>query len=170
MPLIEVLTEIESDIHICFDLARNIDFHKESLEHTGEIAIAGKTTGYIGLGEWVSWEAIHFGFVQHLTSRITEFNRPYFFVDEMVLGLFKSFRHEHIFEEQGNKTLMINKFYFESPFGFLGKLANVLVLKKYMKKLLTIRAQALKAFAEKKTEDKLRRLRVLANKNQFCLI
>jgi ligand-binding SRPBCC domain-containing protein len=155
MPLVEVKTEIHSDLHTCFDLARNIDIHKESLKHTREIAIAGKTAGYIGLGEWVSWEAIHFGVAQHLTSKITEFNRPYFFVDEMVLGAFKSYRHEHIFKQKADKTLMLDKFYFESPFGVIGKLANILVLKKYMTKLLKTRGEVLKQHAEKITTDKL---------------
>ena len=40
MPLIELRTIIDADIKTCFDLARNIDFHKESIKHPVEIAIA----------------------------------------------------------------------------------------------------------------------------------
>lgn len=148
MPLIKVQTEIKTDLKTCFDLARSIDFHKESLKHTNEIPIAGKTTGLIGLNEWVSWEAKHFGFVQHLTSKITAFNAPYYFTDEMVFGAFKSFKHEHIFKETENGTLMIDKFDFESPFGFLGKLANQIFLKRYMYRLLRTRSEAIKVKAE----------------------
>ncbi|TBM99758.1 cell division protein [Hyunsoonleella flava] len=161
MPLIEIETHIECDIQTCFDVARDIDIHKESLKHTGEIAIAGKITGLIELGEWVSWEAKHFGFVQHLTSRITEFESPIFFVDEMVFGAFKSFRHEHIFKEKDSGTIMIDKFYFESPLGILGHAANTLFLKRYMLKLLKTRNAVIKnkaevLFAEKNnTSDKL---------------
>lgn len=155
MPLIVIKTEIFSDIKTCFDLARNIDMHKESLKHTGEIPIAGKTTGLIELGEWVSWEAKHLGFVQHLTSKITEFESPNYFVDEMVLGAFKSFRHEHIFHDVVDKTLMIDKFYFESPFGVLGQTANVLFLKRYMKNLLKTRNKLLKKEAEEKYKKSL---------------
>nr|WP_321225937.1 hypothetical protein [uncultured Psychroserpens sp.] len=61
MPTIEIKTYISADIQTCFDLARNIDFHKASMEHSNEKAIAGKTSGLIGLGEWVTWEAKHFG-------------------------------------------------------------------------------------------------------------
>ena len=68
MPLIELHTEINADIKTCFDLSRNIDFHKESLKHSNEKAIAGKTFGLIELGEWVTWEAVHFGVKQKLTS------------------------------------------------------------------------------------------------------
>ncbi|MEC3907413.1 SRPBCC family protein [Tamlana sp. 2201CG12-4] len=160
MPQIEVETEIYSDIHTCFDLARDIDVHKESLKHTGEIPIAGRTSGLIKLGEWVSWEALHFGIVQHLTSKITEFDRPNYFVDEMIFGAFKSYRNEHIFKQENGKTIMINKFDFESPYGIIGKLVNWLFLKKYMTKLLKIRNKMLKSTAEdievKKLRSKLR--------------
>ena len=148
MPLIEVQNKINADLKVCFDLSRNIDFHKESLKHTGEIAIAGKTAGLIKLGEWVSWEAKHFGFVQHLTSKITEFESPNYFVHEMVFGIFKSYRHEHIFKLENRKTIMIDKFYFESPFGIIGKFVNWLFLKKYMTNLLKTRNKILKDKAE----------------------
>jgi ligand-binding SRPBCC domain-containing protein len=153
MPLIEIKTYIASDIKTCFDLARNIDIHQESLKHTEELPIAGKTTGLIGLGEWVSWEAKHFGFVQHLTSKITEFESPNYFVDEMVFGAFKSFRHEHIFKTFKGGTLMIDKFYFEAPFGLLGKIANTTFLKRYMKNLIQKRNSYIKAEAEKHLQE-----------------
>jgi len=148
MPTIEIKTEILADKKKCFDLARNIELHQESLQFSGEKAIAGKTKGLIGKGEWVCWEAKHFGFVQHLTSKITEFEAPDYFVDEMVMGAFKSFRHEHRFEETNAGTLMTEVFYFESPLGILGKIANTLFLKRYMKRLLKTRNKFLKERAE----------------------
>jgi ligand-binding SRPBCC domain-containing protein len=148
MPLIEIKTTIQADNQTCFDLARNIDFHKDSLKYSNEKAVAGKTSGLIGLGESVTWEAKHFGVTQQLTSKIIEFDAPHYFVDEMVSGAFKSFRHEHILKKEKNQTLMIDKFYFESPFLFLGKLANVLFLKRYMENLLETRNQFLKEKAE----------------------
>ena len=156
MPLIELETVLNSDIKTCFDLARNIDLHQKSLKYSKEKAIAGKTSGLIELGEWVSWEAKHLGFVQHLTSKITEFEAPNYFVDEMVFGAFKSFRHEHHFrtsknlgiKSSENKTIMTDKFFFESPYGLVGKFVNVLFLKRFMRKLLVTRNQFLKETAE----------------------
>ncbi|WP_289045741.1 SRPBCC family protein [uncultured Olleya sp.] len=148
MPLITLKTIIDADIKTCFDLSRNIDFHTESLKHSKEKAIAGKTSGLIELGETVTWETFHFGVKQQLTSKITQFNSPNYFVDEMVSGVFKSFKHEHIFSVQNNKTIMVDKFYFKSPFGVLGKIANVLFLKKYMSNLLNTRNKSLKIKAE----------------------
>jgi len=148
MPLIEIHTLVNADAKTCFDLARNIDVHQQSLKQSDEKAIAGKISGLIGLGEWVSWEGKHLGFVQHLTSRITEFDSPNYFVDEMVYGAFKSFKHKHIFKKEGNQILMIDEFDFKSPYGILGRLANVLFLKRYMVKLLKSRANFIKEKAE----------------------
>lgn len=148
MPQIEVKTTIFANVTTCFDLARNIDIHQESMMNSEEKAIAGKISGHINLGEWVSWEAKHFGIVQHLTSRITEFDSPNYFVDEMVYGAFKSFRHKHIFQSIGDATLMIDEFHFKSPYGLLGHLANQLFLKRYMTNLLKTRGNYIKEKAE----------------------
>jgi ligand-binding SRPBCC domain-containing protein len=150
MAVIRIKTYINADIQTCFDLSRNIDFHKVSMEQSNEKAIAGKTSGLIGLGEWVTWEAKHFGIKQQLTSKITEFESPHRFVDEQVKGVFKSFKHEHVFISEGNgKTLMIDVFDFQSPLGVFGKLANQLFLKRYMTNLLITRNGFLKQKAEK---------------------
>ncbi|WP_407557767.1 SRPBCC family protein [Winogradskyella sp. 4-2091] len=148
MPKIEIKTLIKADLKTCLDLARNIDFHKDSMAHSKEKAIAGKTSGLIALGESVTWEAKHFGVTQQLTSKITAFESPTYFVDEMVSGAFKSFKHEHIFSTQQDKTLMVDVFHFQSPFGILGQLADVLFLKRYMTNLLRTRNEFLKIKAE----------------------
>ncbi|RZJ27869.1 MAG: cell division protein, partial [Flavobacterium sp.] len=121
MKLIKLQTRIKADILIVFDLARSIDLHKISTSHTNEQAIAGRTSGLIEIDETVTWRARHFGIYQTLTSKITQFERPNIFVDEMVSGAFKSFRHEHIFETDGTETLMTDVFKFEAPGGFFGK-------------------------------------------------
>ena len=145
---IEFTTIINAPVERCFDLSRSIDLHMESTRQTGEKAIAGRTSGLIELGEKVTWRAKHFGIWQTLTSKITEFHRPNCFVDEMVSGAFKSFRHEHLFKQQEGQTLMTDTFSFESPLGLLGWLANVLFLKSYMKRLLLKRNEVIKQTAE----------------------
>ncbi len=99
MPVIELNTNIAAPIQLVFNLSRNMDMHQRSMSHTKEKAIAGKTTGLIELGETVTWKARHFGINQKLTVKITEFDSPFFFVDEQIKGIFKSFRHEHYFQE-----------------------------------------------------------------------
>jgi ligand-binding SRPBCC domain-containing protein len=130
-------------------LARSIDLHKISTEHTNEEAIAGTTSGLIGANESVTWRAKHFGVYQTLTSKITEFETPSLFVDEMVEGAFKRFRHEHHFQSiEGGHTLMRDVFDYTSPFGLLGKLADYLFLERYMRKLLEKRNEIIREFAE----------------------
>jgi len=148
MPSIELITHINSDIQICFDLSRSIDLHKISTEKTNEKAIAGKLTGLIGLDEFVTWEAKHLGLNQRLTSLITGFNKPFYFKDEQIKGIFKSIIHHHYFEEKEGAVIMKDIFIFESPFGVLGKLVNSLFLKNYMFKLLTERNRVIKEYAE----------------------
>mgnify|MGYP000008575671 CR=1 FL=1 len=148
MPIIVIETEINAAINIVFDLSRSIDLHKISTVKTNEEAITGKTSGLIGLNEFVTWRAKHLGFSQNLTTKITAYNSPKYFVDEMIKGIFKSFKHEHIFKEIDGKTLMIDKFNYKSPFGFIGKLADFIFLKKYMTKFLKERNQIIKEFAE----------------------
>lgn len=148
MPKIELVTEINSTIDICFDLSRSIELHQISTSKTNERAIAGKTSGLLGLNEFVTWEATHFGIKQTLTSKITVFDRPHYFVDEQVKGAFKSIYHEHIFEQVSNKVIMKDVFEFHSPFGLFGQLFNKIILTNYLEKLLIDRNKVIKEFAE----------------------
>ena len=148
MPIIVVHTHIEAPQERCFDLSRSIDLHQISTEQTHEEAIDGVTSGLIELNEWVTWKAVHFGISQKLTSKITEYQRPDFFVDEMVKGAFKRFRHEHRFTHKDGKTEMTDYFDYDAPFGLLGKLVDFIILKRYMTKLLTKRNAVIKEFAE----------------------
>jgi ligand-binding SRPBCC domain-containing protein len=149
MPIIELATHINAPIEKCFDAARSIDVHMASTQQTGETAIAGRTSGLIELGESVTWRAKHFGIWQNLTSKVTEMEYPNYFVDEMVKGAFKSFRHEHYFYPIKDQTLMKDVFMFESPLGLLGMAANFYFLKDYMEKLLEQRNLVIKETAER---------------------
>lgn len=148
MPIIELETFIQADIEIVFDLARSIDLHKISTQHTNEDAIAGRTSGLIKLGESVTWRAKHFGVYQTLTSQITAFDRPNHFTDEMTKGAFKGFNHQHLFKVVNNGTVIIDIFDYQSPLGILGQAADVLFLKNYMTNLLKQRNSIIKEFAE----------------------
>lgn len=149
MPTIETDLLIFAPPEICFDCARSIELHMESTAQTRERAIAGRMSGLIELGETVTWEAVHFGIKQQLTAKITEFEKPVHFVDEMVKGAFKSFRHTHEFTVVEGGTHMKDVFSYTSPLGVLGKLADVLFLENYMKGFFVHRNNVIKAAAEK---------------------
>ena len=148
MPVIELKTTIHAPIQRCFDLSRSIDLHADSMAHTREKPIAGRTSGLIEQGETVTWRARHFGITQQLTSLITDVQSPTFFADEMVKGAFKRFRHEHHFAEKEGVTTLVDIFDYTSPLGPLGKIFDLLVLKNYMRDLLIRRNEVLKAYAE----------------------
>jgi ligand-binding SRPBCC domain-containing protein len=148
MPVIRLTTKINAPIETCFDLARSIDLHMAGTEATGERAVGGVTSGLIGLNQEVTWRAKHFGIWQHLTSKITSFDRPSYFRDTMRSGAFRRFDHHHYFEATNGTTIMTDVFDYESPFGLLGKLVDSIFLKRYMERLLRKKNEVLRSAAE----------------------
>ena len=133
----------------CFDAARDLDLHVKSMTHTNERAVGGRTSGLIELGEEVTWRARHFGVTQHFTSWITAFDRPRSFQDAMRRGAFQSFVHDHYFETAGAGTKMTDVLVFAAPLGILGRIAEMLVLRGYLERLLGMRAATIKEAAER---------------------
>lgn len=119
-----------------FDLARNVDVHKDSMVQSREEAVAGVTSGLISLGEEVTWRAWHFGLRLQITSRITGMQSPDYFVDEQVKGPFRRFRHVHEFSQDSAGTTMVDRVEFVAPFGPIGRLAEKLVLAHYLQRLI----------------------------------
>lgn len=148
MAFIRLTTSINAPVEACFNLSRSIDVHLHSMQHHQERVVAGITTGLINLHETVTWQARHLGVLLRMTVKLTELQFPAFFSDQMISGPFKLMRHYHYFRPQGNYTLMIDEFVFKSPLGWLGKLADKLFLKRYLKRLLQQRNQVIKQLAE----------------------
>lgn len=150
MPKIIIETLINAPAERCFDLARDIGLHCQTTSNTKERVVAGVTSGLIELGQSVTFEAVHFGVRQQLTSRIVEFEKPKISVDEMTKGIFASMRHVHEFETRGKSTLMRDTVTWQSPLGILGVIADGLFLKRYMARFIAERNAALKQIAETK--------------------
>lgn len=149
MPVIRIETFVRASPEACFDLARDVEAHLASTSRTNERVVGGVTTGLLGLGDEVTWEAVHFGVRQRLTSRITKFDRPRMFVDAMVKGAFAGFEHLHEFLPEDEGTRMIDVFDYRAPLGPLGRLADVLFLEDYMRRFLVVRAESLKTALER---------------------
>lgn len=132
-------TRTAADVADLFDASLSIDHHLDSMRRSGERAIAGVTSGRIGLGESVTWRARHFGIRFTMTSRITALDRPHRFVDEQARGPFRSFRHEHVFRRDGTQTVMVDTLTIGSPtFGIpaFGTVVERLVLVPYLRRLI----------------------------------
>lgn len=148
MPKIHLQTFIKAKKEIVFDLSRSVDLHLLSTAKTNEKVIAGKISGLMDLNDTVTWRAKHLGFYQNLKTKITAFEKPNYFADEMIKGAFNSFKHEHFFEDLNNGTLMRDIFDYKSPFAVLGKIVDQLFLETYMKGFLVERNEMIKQSAE----------------------
>jgi ligand-binding SRPBCC domain-containing protein len=151
MVRLEQLTVIRAPIERCFDLARSVEVHLAGNIHSGEAAVAtaGVTSGWIDLGQRVTWRAKHFGVWQTLTSAITAMDRPAYFQDTMIRGAFRRMKHDHYFRRLSpDETEMKDVFRFEAPWGILGRVAEFAVLRRYMRTLLHERNTVLREIAE----------------------
>ena len=148
MPTIYLETTIKASPSIVFDLSRSVNLHKASMTHHREEIIDGVCRGLMKKGDTVTWKAKHLWQNRTLNVKLTELEAPHFFADEMIKGDFKKMRHEHQFKKVENGTLMIDRFYFETPFGILGQFINFLFLKRYMTRLLEERNKTIKQIAE----------------------
>jgi ligand-binding SRPBCC domain-containing protein len=151
MVTLKEVTRIRAPIARCFDLARSVEAHLAGNVHWGEAAIAegGVSSGLVGLGQRVTWRARHFAVWQRLTSEITAMDRPVYFQDTMITGAFRSMRHDHFFRTPSSGvTEMEDVFRFAAPLPVLGRLAEMLVLRRYMRGLLRERNAVLKRIAE----------------------
>ncbi len=147
MPVFRIVTTIAAPVERCFDLSRDIDLHLESMVASKERVVGGVASGLIGADQEVSWQARHFGVQWHMTSRITAFEPPHRFVDEMVRGPFAAFRHEHRFEANGGGTRMTDVVDVRMGWGPIGPVAD-LVAAAYLRRLLTIRNGVIRRKAE----------------------
>lgn len=146
MKRILIETLVRAPIERVFDLSRSIDLHRLSTAGTREEAIAGVTNGLIGAGEEVTWRATHFFIRQTLSVRITEFDRPKHFRDEMVRGAFAKFAHDHDFTFIEGVTVMRDWVEVSAP-GIFSSFLEPL-LEWHLRKLLLRRNAVIRRVAE----------------------
>ncbi len=149
MPTIRLETSIGAPIETVFDLARDLDVHARTVPGTRERAWGSSEGRRVGPGDTLTFEATHLGVRQRLVSRVTAFERPTLFADELVRGAFRSLRHTHTFRATPDGgTVMGDVMEFTSPLGPLGRLADRLFLTRYMERFLRSRNAHLKRIAE----------------------
>lgn len=149
MTRFEVITDIAAAPQLVFDLSLDVGVHTASMAGSGERIVGGVTSGRMGPGDTVTWLARHFGVRWRMTSRITAFDPPGHFVDEQVAGPFRRWHHAHHFEPDGRGgTVMRDVVEFAAPLGPLGRLAERLVLDRYMQMLIHQRNEHLRTAAE----------------------
>jgi ligand-binding SRPBCC domain-containing protein len=121
-----------------FDLSRSIEVHLAGSDGYGEavVALGGVTSGLIDMGQRVTWRA-------------NAMEPPAYFQDTMVQGAFRFMQHDHFFRALcSEETEMKDVFCFAAPLAVLGRIAEVMFLRRYMRTLPHERNVVLKRIAE----------------------
>ena len=106
----------------------------------------GPPSGLLALGDEVTWEARHFGHRWRLRVRVSGFNRPRWFRDEMVQGPFRRMRHDHWFDATEGGTRLRDEFEFAAV-----PILDELVLAPHLRRLLLKRNELIRYLAEADT-------------------
>ena len=140
---------VNAPLERCFLLSTSIDLVRRTLKMTPvEGDARWRATGLIVGGDRVHWRGWQFGLPARHDSLITGYERPSFFQDSMESGYFKTFQHDHRFEEVGGRTLLVDIVRFSMPFGFAGKAVGKAIVVPHVLGLLLRRFELLKRVAE----------------------
>lgn len=89
----------------------------------------------------IKWAGIALKWV----TTITDYDAPSGFADVQTSGPYKSWKHEHTFEDIGDgRTLMRDRVRYEMPFGILGAIAHRLVVARQLRRIFGHRARRIK--------------------------
>jgi ligand-binding SRPBCC domain-containing protein len=83
-----------------------------------------------------------FGIKTDWMTEITHVRDKEFFVDEQRIGPYALWHHQHHIEPIKNGVLMTDIVTYSPPFGFIGAIANTLVIKGKLKEIFDYRFQA----------------------------
>jgi ligand-binding SRPBCC domain-containing protein len=78
----------------------------------------------------------------HWRTLITRWEPGVCFVDEQESGPYAVWRHTHTFEPRGNSTLMRDVVEYREPFGPLGRVAHVLLVRRMLDRIFDYRTDA----------------------------
>ncbi|GAB1450054.1 SRPBCC family protein [Draconibacterium sp.] len=76
-------------------------------------------------------------------TEITQVKEKEYFVDEQRVGPYSMWHHEHKIEPIEGGVLMTDIVSYKPPFGFLGSIANSILIKKQLKEIFDFRTDAM---------------------------
>ncbi|WP_420579860.1 SRPBCC family protein [Reichenbachiella sp.] len=83
------------------------------------------------------------GFKTEWVTEITHIRDKEFFVDEQRIGPYTMWHHQHILEEIDKVMVMKDIISYQPPFGFLGAIANHLLITKKLNEIFDYREKAI---------------------------
>jgi ligand-binding SRPBCC domain-containing protein len=84
-----------------------------------------------------------FGIEMNWVSEITQLREYEYFIDEQRVGPYAIWHHEHHVKEIDGGVLMSDIISYKPPFGFLGDIANTIIIKSQLKSIFDFRFQAM---------------------------
>lgn len=79
-------------------------------------------------------------------TQIGDVEPPYKFVDTQLKGPYALWEHTHTFKEADGGVLMYDDLRYAIPFGILGTIAHVLIVKSKLEAIFNYRTETLKQF------------------------
>jgi ligand-binding SRPBCC domain-containing protein len=79
-------------------------------------------------------------------TEITQVAEMNYFVDEQRIGPYKMWHHQHLLEPVDGGVLMTDIIDYQPPLGFLGAIANQLLIKQQLNEIFTFRTKKLEEY------------------------
>jgi len=79
----------------------------------------------------------------HWKTVITEYEPPFYFVDEAVKSPYVLWRHRHTFRPTLEGTAVVDEVNYALPFGWIGRAAHTLAVGKQLERIFAFRQQAI---------------------------
>ena len=79
------------------------------------------------------------GLKMHWVTEITHVENLHYFVDEQRFGPYSLWHHKHFLKQAEGGVEMIDIVHYKIPFGFIGKIAHALFIKKKLKQIFDYR-------------------------------
>ena len=100
---------------------------------------------------------IMYFFKLHWRTLITDYERPYKFIDQQIKGPYSLWHHTHIFEEKDGGTVIYDNVTYAIPFGVIGRLIHALYIKYDVQSIFKYRHKILnQIFSEIKNQTKVK--------------
>ena len=117
-----------------------------------EILTPGKIT--MQTGAIIDYTVRPLGPRLHWRTLITDYDPPHKFIDVQLKGPYKFWHHTHTFEKTKEGTLITDRVRYILPFGILGRLAHVLVVKRQLNNIFDYRRRVIERyFTDDKRDD-----------------
>lgn len=150
MSQIHLTTCIHAPADRVFDLSLSTSVHKAVLRSYRNGRLESATEGAIGLQDKITFSLNFLGRRRVLTTRIESMERAREITSLLAKGegSFLSMRHDQYFRQIQNGMLLIDLLEYEPAYGSIGRLADKLLVKKFLKKYLESKNRLIKQYAE----------------------